>query len=582
MVEPFESKALLVETLVSQGQPELALAELSSMLAASPQDCRLLGAKARALNNLGRLDEAEAVFRQIIAIDPENIEGLAGLGHVAAAKGDIAAAEHWWQRALQHEPDHVRSLKGLARLMAGSRRPEEACRCLTRVSELEPEDTDNWLNLAELLQFLDRFREAVSACKKAAALEPGRAEVHETLGRLHYSLGDVEDAEQAYAAALRNDPDSQEAASGRALCLDVMGRRDAGLQLLDPYLVAENHLPCVDYAAGRLLSGAGRYEEALACLKKTVSSTDRNWRLNPRPWYALGSVLEKLGEYGEAFDAWSEANRLKPALFREEEFEERVRAIIHWYTKERIASWSGVGADSGVIRPLFIVGMPRSGTTLVEQILDCHPRVHAGGERLVLENMAARLWNQNRRVGTEDPVEAGALRKKWEHSIEELSGQAFYYTDKFPGNFMHLGLARIFLPEMSVIWCRRNAADTALSIFANDFNRHIVPWANSLEHIALVWKAHEKLMQHWLASLGIPVVQVRYESLVENPEDQVRGLLQGLSLAWEPACLRFHENRRFPNTASFDQVRRPLYTSTVGRHRRYGRKLEPFLSALSL
>ncbi|MGD8423827.1 MAG: tetratricopeptide repeat protein, partial [Gammaproteobacteria bacterium] len=139
MVEPFESKALLVETLVSQGQPELALAELSSMLAASPQDCRLLGAKARALNNLGRLDEAEAVFRQIIAIDPENIEGLAGLGHVAAAKGDLAAAEHWWQCALQHEPDHVRSLKGLARLMAGSRRPEEACRCLTRVSELEPE-----------------------------------------------------------------------------------------------------------------------------------------------------------------------------------------------------------------------------------------------------------------------------------------------------------------------------------------------------------------------------------------------------------------------------------------------------------
>ena len=272
---------------------------------------------------------------------------------------------------------------------------------------------------------------------------------------------------------------------------------------------------------------------------------------------------------------------MKPAIFREEEFKDRVRAIIQWYTDQRIAFWSRAGANPAEARSLFIVGMPRSGTTLVEQILSCHPQVHAGGERLILENMAARLWSENRRVGTEDPAEAAALSKQWKHSVGDLPGHDRYYTDKFPGNFMHLGLARVFLPEMSVVWCRRNAADTALSIFSNDFNRHIVPWANCLEHIALVWNAHEKLMQHWLTRLGIPVIQVRYESLVENPEDQVRSLLDGLSLDWEPACLRFHENRRLANTASFDQVRRPLYTSSVGRYRRYGRKLDAFLSALN-
>jgi plasmid stabilization system protein ParE len=195
--------------------------------------------------------------------------------------------------------------------------------------------------------------------------------------------------------------------------------------------------------------------------------------------------------------------------------------------------------------------------------------------------MARLLWSQDRRVCPEDEAAADALRERWEHSVEELSAETRYYTDKFPGNFMHLGLARRFLPGMRVVWCRRNAADTALSIFANDFNRHIVPWANRLEHIALVWKAHEVLMEHWLVSLGVPIVQVRYESLVEDAQDQVRSLLERLSLEWEPACLRFHENRRLANTASFDQVRQPLYATSVGRYRLYGRRLDAFLASLN-
>lgn len=569
-----------VEALIDRGEAGQALRCLGPLLQTPPGDGRVFRAAGRALNNLGRLDEAVDAYRRAIDIDPDDIEAFSSLGHVLARKQDNAAAETAWRQALCLNPDDLRSLKGMGRLLAATRRLDDAIRCLLRVTDLAPEDAENWLNLAELLQFRDRLAEATAACRKAAELAPERPDVNAALGQLLQSMGEVEAAEHAYASALQHDPDLKEAAAGRALCLEVMGQRDAGLQALAPFLEESDRPSVVDYAAGRLLAGAGRYDEGLIHLQRAVASSHAERRRNPGPWYALGHVLEKMGRYDEAFDAWHQANRLKPVAFDPDAFAQRVQAIIDWHTRERMASWQTGPLKAGESRPLFIVGMPRSGTTLVEQILACHSGVQAGGERLILETMAARLWNQAQRLGPRDDTDALLLRRKWQSAVGQLRPETLFYTDKFPGNFMHLGLARRLLPEMRVIWCRRNPADTAVSIFSNDFNRNILPWANRLEHIAAVWKAQEDLMSHWQQTMDIPVIQVRYESLVEDFEYQVRNMLNALELTWEPACLKFHESGRLANTASFDQVRRPVYASSIGRYSRFGHNLDPFLAAL--
>jgi tetratricopeptide (TPR) repeat protein len=565
---------------LEQNEPARALECLQPLLETDSPDARILATAGRALNNLDRLDEAADALRRASEVEPQDADTLANLGHVLARLQDREGAEDAWQRALALAPDHLRSLRGLARLCANSRRLAEAAGHARRVAELAPEDLDNWLNLAELCQFLEEPGNAEAAYRRAATLAPRRADVHLALGRLLYSGGDVEGAERAYARTLALESDHGGAAAGRALCLEILGRRDEGLALLAPFLAAESAEPVVDYAAGRLLAGAGRADEAARHLARATESTDPHWRRNPQPWYEHGRVLETLGRLDEAFEAWSRANRLKPVAFDVAAFERRVETIITRYPGAGEAA-TGAGADLSGPRPLFIVGMPRTGTTLVEQMLACHPQVMGGGERLILETMAGRLWRRSERARPADADDLESMRRKWHERIGPVESGVAYYTDKFPGNFLHLGLAHELLPELEVIWCRRDAADTALSIFATDFNRKIVPWATRLDHIATMWNAHERLMAHWRDALGLPVTEMRYEALIDEPERELRRLLAVLGLPWDAACLSFHESERLANTASFDQVRRPLYASSVGRGRRFGQRLDPFLSALT-
>jgi len=563
------------ESLIDRGLPERALELLGPSLVRMPDDSRLLMVAGRAYNNAGRLLEAAASFRKAAEVDAGDVDAVSNLGHVLARMGDLSAAEAAWGRALTLDPENLRSLKGMARLHAETRKYEAAADLLRRVLESEPDDADNWLNLAEVLQFLDRLAEAEEALQSAGDLAPGRGEIHARLGRLLFSSGRVEAAESAYARALDCNPTLAQAAAGRALCLEVMGQSAVGLELVAPFLSRADPPAVVEYAAGRLLAAEGREKEALHHLERVTGSGDADWAGNPMPWYAMGRVLEKLERYDEAFDAWTEANRLKPARFDVADFGMRVQAIIRRHDVDRVSCWPPP-RDRRAVQPVFIVGMPRSGTTLVEQILSCHPGIHAGGESLFFETLATRLWKESQQVSPDSDSQVDRLRDRWFQERAADQVETGLYTDKFPGNFMHLGLVRRILPESRVIWCRRNPEDTALSIYANDFNRSILPWATRLENIAVVWDAHCRLMEHWLATLELPVVTLQYESLVADLETGVRHLLASLDLPWDPSCLNFHRSGRLANTASFDQVRRPVYATSIGRHRHYRERLRPF------
>lgn len=575
MVQPsIQSLVAQAQALLAEKRPTEALSTLQAPLDSGEDDPAVLNVAARALNNLGRLDEAADMLTRVLRIDAANLQALTNLGHVRARSGDATAATKSWHGALAIDSRHAPALMGLGRLTAEAGRLEEAADYLERAAAAEPGNADNWLNLAELLQFLERPAAAEAAYRRAAGAAPDRPEILEGLGRLLYSDGRVTEAAEIYRAARRLDASSQTSAAGLALCLEVMGEREDGLAALAPFDDATDRSPGLDYAAGRLLAGEGRLEESVTRLRHSVSSDNPDWGRNPSPWYSLGGVLDRLGRHEEAFEAWCQANRRKPTRFDPEEYAARVEAVVDHF-RDTLSAGDPAGP-----RPVFVVGMPRSGTTLIEQILACHTQVHAGGEQLMLQVMADGLWRMDRRVDTSDPAETSRLRREWLAAYGGIDSSAARFTDKYPANFMHLGLAGRLFPEAMIVWCRRDPGDTALSVFANDFNRKIVPWATDLEHIAMVWAAQERLMAHWERTSGLPVIRVQYEETVEDLETVVRRLLDGLDLPWERHCLDFHTSGRLANTASFDQVRRPVYSSSVGRARSYRASLEPFYRAL--
>ncbi len=582
MASETDSDSILAraETLITEGRSDQAWEVLRGLLSSDSQDVGVLKAAGRVLNNLGRIDEAADALGRAVRLAPADGHAHAILGHVLARQGDDPGAEASWRRALQLDPDQPQALKGLARLCARSGRMQEAVSCLENVSASAPEDADNWLNLAELYQFLESPGQAEAAFRQVIGREPDRVDAHAGLAKLLFSGGATRRAATAFRRALELDPDQAELAAGLAVCLDVFGERPEGLALLERWLSSNTGGPAVDYAAGRLLLGLGKEQEALESLQRATGSEDPRWHRNPAAWYWLGAVLDRLARHEEAFDAWTQANTLKPARFDTDEFRRRVSAIASAPWK----SAAGREAIEGGVdrpRPVFIVGMPRSGTTLVEQILACHPQVQPGGERLDLEEIARQMWADQERLEPASEAEAQGLCREWMRSYGPVREGHTRFTDKYPGNFMHVGLVARLMPDAFVVWCRRDPGDTALSIYANDFNRTLLPWATRLEHIAEVWKAQEQLMSYWRRVLDLPILDVCYEALVEDPEGQVRRLLEFLKLPWEPACLRFHENARLANTASFDQVRQPLYTTAIGRHLRFGDRLKAFFEAVA-
>jgi tetratricopeptide (TPR) repeat protein len=567
------------DALLFDRRPQEALDLLQPLLDDGTGETLVLLVAGRALNNLGRLDAATALFERAVRTEPENLEALTNLGHVHARAGKPEMARDAWRRVVSIEPGHAKALKGLGRLATESGLLEDAAGWFERAGAADPGDADNWLNLAEIMQFLDRPAGAESAFRRAVDAAPERADIYEGLGRLLFTGGRVTEAADSYRIALQLDGTRQKSAAGLALCLEVTGEREEAMTVLAPFLGRPDRAPELDYAAGRMMAANGRFGDAVRELERSVSSDDPEWRRSPAPWYSLGSALDRLGRHDEAFEAWRQANSRKPATFDPAGFEARVDAIVRQLSEPADRDGRQRHPTTGV-RPVFIVGMPRSGTTLVEQMLACHRHVHAGGERLMLEAIAARLWAARRVVDVSDEDEVRRLRRDWLDAYGAWDDNARRITDKFPANFMNLCLAFRLFPEAMVVWCRRDPGDTALSVFANDFNRTIVPWATRLKHIAQVWSAQERIMRRWEMVEGLPLHRVQYEDMVEDSERVARRMVEFLELQWDPRCLEFHESGRLANTASFDQVRRPVYSSSVGRSGHYREWLEPFYRAI--
>ena len=443
-------------------------------------------------------------------------------------------------------------LAGHCALIAGQ--PAQALPLLKSSLMLNPGVNHARIDLAGALRGLERYDQARAALDEAIRLNPGDRRALCAKGELCLFTGDRAGAADAAKALFQSPPEDPSVATSMLKLSKLVDRRDDAIAWARGFLDAPAPMP-------------------------------------PRPraemLFALTSVLDATGAYDEAFAAACEANALIRPPYDREEGERRMRRFMSAWTRDLLERAPHAAMPNENL--VFIVGMPRSGTSLVEQILAAHPDVVPGGERVVIptlaQQLAARLQQEG--VSPEQAPEAlirqdrlDELSAKLAASLPPAARGAKRFTDKLPGNYQHLGFIQLIAPGARVVALKRDPRDVAISNFFHLF-AHEMPNTHDLRDLAWFQSSVDRSMDKWKRILRLPILEVVYEELVADLEGVSRKLIEFVGLEWDDACLNFHTSERIVATASNEQVRQPIYTSSLARWKRYERHLTPFTQTLA-
>ena len=452
-----------------------------------------------------------------------------------------------------------------------------------------PVEAQRWFETGNVALRQGDAVQAATAYERAVALWPAHADAWLNLGAAYARLERIEDAEACARRALDLRPDDSRALNNLANAINALGRFEEAARCYQRALEirphdAEAHYNLVNQQP--LDDGSPESEAAFALLSRQTAALDRfTTGEQSTLLFAMGKALEARGETERAFESLARANALhRSALKFDIAASERLAATIaKQFDPFLFARLQGAGSPSE--RPVFIVGMPRSGTTLVEQIVSAHPDVHGAGETGLMPTLVSRLRDlQGRRYPYLAPGLSNAdlqrLAQTYLELLDQRGGGKARITDKTIGNFELLGLIHICFPSARIIHCRRDARDVCVSCFSTRFSGGH-DYAYDLHELGRFWRVYDGLMGHWRAVLPpARMLEVDYEALVEDLEGGARRLIAHLGLPWDDACLRFYESQRKVGTASFAQVRRPIYKGSVGRWRRFAAHLDPLFEAL--
>ncbi|HET7561303.1 MAG TPA: sulfotransferase [Rhodanobacteraceae bacterium] len=495
----------------------------------------------------GKLREADALVRDLAATHPAHPQVLHLLAGVRGRAGDHAGAVNAVQRALVQHPDDAALHCTLGVQLAAAGRLDDALAALQRACELQPGLASAWYNLGVLSVRAVRFEAAEAALRKAVELAPGNLQAQLQLAALLASAGRVNAAAAAYRAVL----------TLHAACGDAWwGLATPGNDALD-----DNDISAMQAAL----------RDARASERDRVATG-----------FAIARALDAKARYVEAMGVLKEAHAHAGKLQRWDAgaFTQGLAAILTAFATPAAAT-AAVSLGHGVI---FIVSLPRSGSTLVEQMLASHSRVEGSGE---LHDLPQVLMEESKRRGRHYPDWVGAmdtsdwqrLGERYLERTERWRRDKPYFTDKLPGNWMHVGAIRAMLPGARIVVCRRDPVETCFACYRQFMTADGQGWTHRLADLGAYWNDFERAVQQWLRLFPGAVREQSYEALINDTENEVRGLLAFCGLDFEQACLHFHQNPRAVRSPSAPQVREPLRRDTA-RAARYGALLDPLRDAL--
>ncbi len=443
---------------------------------------------------------------------------------------------------------------------------------------------NNGLGLAHFS--LGHYPEARACFETATRIDPSFAEAFHGLGLIEKSWGNYDEAFKHFRHAQRLRPDYIDAIAGEAGLLEATGQRQAAYNLLVSLVnkgVVNTNL-AVAYA--NVARHLGETERALMALRRALKAPNLAHADRVYLHFELGQLLDAMGQYDTAFEQFREGNRLKPVSFDPAQHTAVVNEIIHAFSEKGFPACARASNTSDL--PVFIVGMPRSGTSLMESIIAAHPNVYGAGELdffgLFNRSLPPALVSGksiSQLMHALDNTMLDRIATEYLDMLRRLGGDfVTRITDKMPYNFFWLGLFAMSFPRGRVIHCMRDPRDTCLSIYFHNFTgQH--HYAYDLRNIGFYYREYLRLMAHWRDMETLPMLEVQYETLVQSPETQLPRIVEFCGLPWDNTCSRFYATERVTKTASYDQVRRPLYASAVGRWRHYESYLLPLIEALA-
>ncbi len=500
-----------------------------------------------------RAAEAVALFRRALVRAPgDRARGMSwrGLGDALRQAGDLPQAEDAYRHAMLCDPGIMPYAFGLSQALSDQGKFEPALELLRNIAGKHRRNPLPYWAIGTLLMQWNRQADALAAYELALSLDPGLSQPHVFAGAACQMLGRADDAVNHYKRALDLDP------AAPAYCQ---------LAQLKQFTADDPDLPRME----------ARLNADTAAPDAKIDAA-----------FALAKAYDDIGDYDRAFLFLDMGNKLKRAdvpydVFTEEDAADRIMAL---FTRDFIARFENRSGSE--LSPIFILGMPRSGTTLVEQMLAAHSQIKAGGELVYISHVARELgeaWQSRGDAAPGDDDTVAADLRKGAARYAELTGELVRrhprFTDKMPQNFMYIGVMHLLFPKAKIIHCRRDPIATCFSCYQRRFTAGNL-FSFDLQDLGRFYKTYDRLMRHWHAVLPGRIFDVQYESVVADPEKEIHQVLDFCGLAFEAACLNFHSVNRAVATASNVQVRKPIYHSAIAHWRHYEKHLAPLIEGL--
>ena len=569
-----------LQNLINKGSLLKAKILCERLCRRESQDSRLWSMLGHIHGQLGNYENAIKYSQKSLSINRQDPDAFATLAFASLRTGRNQEAVRLYKEYIHINPDNPEVHENLGLIYKASGALHKAASCLERVITLKPLGIQAYLYLGDTYTRLGDAAKSEKIYRTALSLEPENSGLIIELAYVLQAQGKYTEAFSCFEKVFEIDKHNHDALIGMALVRHKQGYNEEAYHLITPLLDKQISNPRFAFLYARIARHLNKNAEAIQLIERTLASDNLGGHDKSLLHFCLGDIYDINADYNKAFQHYKVANNNVACNRDNDTYLVAMRAMRRIFTAELFSNMPTSGNNTEL--PVFIVGMPRSGTTLLEQILSSHSKIYGAGELSHLMEMADDCSKRQRGASPYDTFLQSLTRErlhdlsnKYTERLQALAPDASRITDKMPHNFMLLGFIALLFPESRVIHCSRNPLDTCLSIYFNTMSQGH-EYAYSLESIGRHYREYVLLMKHWNECLPVKMLNIQYEDVVLDLEGQSRKIVGFCGLDWEDRCLDFVDNKRDVSTISYEQIRKPIYQSSIGRWKHY----EAYLSSL--